>query len=230
MTASFEVFFIISFLIVIHETGHFLSAKFLGVEVDKIYIYPLGGISKFNMPLNISILKEFIILIFGPIFQVIASIILIIIMPSEKELILIYHYSILFFNLLPIYPLDGGKIVNLLLSLFIPYKTSLKISVYLSYTFLLLIVFSVKKFTINILCMLILSIILITKENKRIVHMYNKFILERYLNKYHFKKCTIVNNLNKFYRNKRHLIKERDNYYLESEYLIKKYQKNDKNR
>ena len=31
----------------IHELGHFLSAKLLKVEVNKIYLYPLGGISKF---------------------------------------------------------------------------------------------------------------------------------------------------------------------------------------
>lgn len=182
------------------------------------------------MPLNFSNLKEFLILISGPIFQIIASFILINIFNLEKDLVLVYHYGILFFNLLPIYPLDGGKIVNLFLSNFIPYKLSLKISIYFSYLFLLLIIFLKKSITINILVMTILGIILITKEKKRINYLHNKFILERYLNNYNFKKSTIVKNINNFYKNKRHLIEEEGNYYLENDYLQKKYKKIIKNR
>lgn len=177
------------------------------------------------MPLNTSPIKEFIILIAGPLFQVFASLILIKVMPLDTKLILVYHYGILFFNLLPIYPLDGGKIINLFLSVFIPYKLSLKISIYISYLSLLVIIFLKKNITINMLVMIVLSIILITKEKRKINHIYNKFILERYLNNYSFKKTCIIKNINNFYRNKRHLIAEKGNYYLEKEYLLKKYQK-----
>ena len=52
-------------------------AYILKIKVDKIYIYPLGGISKFDMKLNISPLKEFLVLIAGPITQNIAYILLI---------------------------------------------------------------------------------------------------------------------------------------------------------
>ena len=69
LTASYKYFIIISSLIVIHELGHFLTAKVLNLEIDKIYIYPLGGISRINMPLNISIYKELLVLIMGPLFQ-----------------------------------------------------------------------------------------------------------------------------------------------------------------
>lgn len=182
------------------------------------------------MPLNFSIIKEFLILLAGPIFQFIASFLLIITLPLDKELILAYHYGILLFNLLPIYPLDGGKIVNLFLSLFIPYKLSLKYSIYFSYIIIIIILFIKRNFTINILIMTILSVILITKEKRKINHIYNKFILERYLNNYHFKKSKIINNINHFYKNNRHIVKVDGKYYLEKDYLSKKYQKNTKNR
>lgn len=177
------------------------------------------------MPLNTSLIKEFIILVAGPLHQVFASIILIKIMPLDKNIIMLYHYGILFFNLLPIYPLDGGKIVNIFLSIFIPYRLSLKISIYISYLSLLIVILIKRSLTINIIVMTVLSIILITKEKQKINHIYNKFILERYLNNYNFKKTCIIKNINNFYRNKRHLIKDRGNYYLENEYLAKKYQK-----
>ena len=58
-------------------------AYLLGIKIDEIYIYPLGGISKFNMDLNISIKKELLILINGPLFQYLAYLILLIIMPNR---------------------------------------------------------------------------------------------------------------------------------------------------
>ena len=198
-------------------------AYLLGVEVDKIYIYPLGGISKFNMPLNISIKKEFLILISGPLFQFVAYFILNIIF-NDKELIKTYHLGILVFNLLPIYPLDGGKLINLLLNCFVPYKLSLKIIIYISYIFTIL-VFFINNISINLIITIGLLTILIIKEHKKINYKYNKFLLERYINNYKFKNSIIINNINNLYRSKRHIIKLNNKYYLEKEYLSKKYKK-----
>jgi len=199
-------------------------AIFFKIEVKEIYIYPLGGISKFNMDLNINPVKEFIILIMGPIFQMLAYYILLIILPSNKEIITIYNYSILGFNLLPIYPLDGGKIIKLLLDSIISYKRSLKITIYTSYIVLLIIILK-SNITINLIIMSSLLIFIITKEYKKINYYYQKFILERYLNNYKFKKSKIINDGNNFYRNRKHLIKNNDKYYLEREYLEKLYKK-----
>lgn len=182
------------------------------------------------MPLNTSSLKEFLILIAGPIFQILGSLILIYFLPLNKELILTYHHGILLFNLLPIYPLDGGKIINLFLSLFIPYKLSLKLCIYLGYFLIITIFIYQKSLTINLIVMVILTLILITKEKQKINFIYNKFILERYLNDYKFRRSKLINSSDNFYRNHRHIIKENGNYYLEREYLSKKMQKNAKNR
>ena len=72
--------------------GHFLTAKLLKVEVDKIYLYPLGGISKFNLELNSSQIIELLILIAGPIFQFLAALLLTILLPNYIELVKIYHF------------------------------------------------------------------------------------------------------------------------------------------
>jgi stage IV sporulation protein FB len=203
-------------------------ASFLGIKTDKIYIYPLGGISKFDMPLNINPKEELLVLITGPLFQVLAYFILILILPKNKELIEIYHYSILIFNLLPIYPLDGGKLLNLFISSFIPYKLSLKLVIFISYLITLILVINLH-LNINILVMIIFLLILITKEKLKINYIYNKFILERYLNNYKFKKTKIITNLNNFYRNNNHLIKENATYYTEKEFLEKNFKKFKKN-
>ena len=200
-----------------------MTAKILGINVKYIYIYPLGGISKFNMLLNDYIWKELLILLAGPLTQNIAYIILINIFNRDREVILIYHLSILIFNLLPIYPLDGGRIVNLLFNIFIPYKKSLQLIIKISYITTLIIFIIQKNITINIIVMLLFLLILIHKEENKVNFIYNKFLLERVMNNYNFKRRKMINNITNFYRNRTHLIKENGKVCEEKEYLTKKY-------
>lgn len=211
-------------LIIIHELGHVLLAYLEKVEIKSIYLYPLGGISKLNIPLNISPLKEIIILIAGPLFQFLAYFILLRLMPTYKEVIKEYHFNILLFNLLPIYPLDGGKLLKILLELFLPFQISYKVTIYIGYIVTLIIFLSIKSKRINAFLLLLFLIVIITKEKNKKEILYEKFLLERYLNSFHFPKSKIINNEKRFYRNSRHLIKENEKYYLEREYLEKKYQ------
>lgn len=216
----------ITFLIVIHEIGHLLLAYLLGGEVLKIYIYPLGGISKFRFDLNISIFKEFLILIFGPIFQFIAYYILINILKDYYSLITAYHYGILFFNLLPIYPLDGGKIVNLLLSVFISYKNSLFYTIFISFIMLMILLitgFFYNYLTLNFIVIILFLLYKMIFEYRQINFLYERFLLERYLNRYNFKRSSIVFGIDSFKRDRRHLVKIDDKYYLEHDLLEKKY-------
>lgn len=226
LTASFIPFFIITVLIIIHELGHFIAAKAMNIEVKKIYLYPFGGISKFYLPLNTEIKKETFILAMGPIFQIIAKELLLFILPKYKEMILIYHYGILFFNLLPIYPLDGGKLLNLLLSKFIAYKKSLNISIIISYlTIIVVFLINIKNINLNLCIIVVFLIYKVTKEKRQINYFYEKFLLERYLGQYNFKKSKLIQNKDEFYRNKRHLLKIDEKYYLEKDFLAKIYKK-----
>lgn len=177
------------------------------------------------MPLNINKYKELLILIAGPLFQFIAYILLLNIFSEYSKMINYYHFNILVFNLLPIYPLDGGKIINILLSEFIPYKKSLQLSIKLSYLIIVIFLFYLEQKYINIIIMELLLVILIYNEYKKIDYIYNKFLLERYLKKYNFKKINIINNINNFYRDRRHIVKNNEKYYKEYDFLIKKYKK-----
>lgn len=143
----------------------------------------------------------------------------------------VYHYGILIFNLLPIYPLDGGKLLNLIFSLFIPYIHSLNLSIIISYiTVFLLLINNINRLKINTIIMVIFLLIKVYLEQNQINYIYEKFILERYLNNYKFKKSKLINNSKHFYKNNRHIIRQNKQYLLEKEYLQKKYQKNLKKR
>ena len=220
-------FIIIIILLFIHELGHFISAYLLGVEVLKIYFYPYGGISTFKMDLNESPLKEFVILIMGPIFQFIAYFLLIKIsfFSNYIEIIKVYHFSILFFNLLPIYPLDGGKLLNIIFNLKFSFKKSFLFSIYFSYilVFIIFIIIFPNFLKINLILMIILLLYKINEEYKKRNYYFEKFLLERYLNNYHFKKKKEVNNIDEFRKRYNHYIRKNNFYYTEKEILRKKF-------
>ena len=226
LSASFMQVIIIFSLIIVHELGHLLMAKILKIEIDKIYIYPLGGITKLNMNLNTNPLQESLVLLAGPILQLVFYAIYQLILPEYQSLIEFYNYQILFFNLLPIYPLDGGKILNIIVSSKVPYKLSLKYSIFISYILLIIIILNnINNLKLNLLIMIFLLLYKLIREGSNIQTLYNKFLLERYLHNYKFKDTVIINDINEFHRNKSHIIKEKGKYWREKDFLNKKYQK-----
>lgn len=217
-------FIIISILIIIHELGHIIIAKLLHIKLEKIYIYPLGGISKLNIPINYSQVKELLIILAGPIFQTMASKYLKVLLPNYQNIIKLYHIRILVFNLLPIYPLDGGKILNLILTNKIPYKKALNISVFLSYlTTIIFFIINIQTIKINTITITIFLLKKITQEKNKINIYYEKLLLEKNFYNKKYKETKIIKKSSDFYRNKHHIILENDKYYLENEYLAKKY-------
>lgn len=226
LTAKFKMILIISFLLLIHECGHFFTALFLKWPTDKIIFYPFGGISKFSHCINCSIREEVLVLLMGPIMQIIGYYILVSldIFTNYYQDITTINYSILIFNLLPIYPLDGGRLFHCFICYFTSYNLSFKIIYLLSY-FLLAIILLIFIYnpSLNLILVFILLLIKLVKEQKITNYYKEKFLLERYLYNYKFKKSKIVSDENSFKRDYHHLLKINKKYLLEEEYLKNKY-------
>ena len=71
VTGNFNYFLGYFSLLFIHEIGHSITGIILGYKLEKIVFYPLGGVTVFNFPINIPLKKELLILIMGPIMQII---------------------------------------------------------------------------------------------------------------------------------------------------------------
>ena len=125
----------ITSLLLIHELGHYTAAKLLKFKVLKIVIYPFGGITKIHDLINKDINEEILVATSGVIFQFIFYLIIVylnhinIIRDYTLNIYTLYNNQIIFFNLMPIYPLDGAKIINLLLSKFFNYNLSNKLTI-----------------------------------------------------------------------------------------------------
>jgi Zn-dependent protease len=148
-------------------------------------------------------------------------------------MIINYHYSLLFFNLLPIFPLDGSKLINIILSKFISFKKSHIIMIYVSYIFLIISVISLKYISIGVNIYLLLGLLAIKTidESKKHKDICNKFLLERYLYNFYFKTTKIIkgNKIYKMMRDKMHLFIIDNKEVTEKEMLKKRYNINKKN-
>ncbi len=163
----------------------------------------------------------------GPLFQIIFYIIFFNVINSNYlDMFKQYNYLILIFNLLPIYPLDGGKLLNLLFNKYFSFKWSFMLSSFLSIIiFLVVIIFLVNLKLINTLNLVILLFLLfnIFKELRNINYYWGKFLVERLINNYDFKKEKYISSLRKMKRDYYHYIFAENKYELEKEYLKKKY-------
>ena len=184
-----KVGLIIFFIILLHELGHVIFIKLYKYKIESITIYPFGGVTKIYKDINTPIKREILIASGGIIIQLILFIVIYLIPLSNQTKILFYEYniSIILFNILPIIPLDGSIICTSILNKFFSFKKSYYISIIISIIALILYLLSNYWFSLNNYLISLLFIIKIYYAYKNYKYIFNKFLLERYLNKYEFK-------------------------------------------
>ncbi|MCI7084004.1 MAG: hypothetical protein MR938_04870 [Tenericutes bacterium] len=205
-------------IIFIHESGHYTFSKIVDFKYSEIIIYPFGGITNYNEDLNVSSNKELFTLIGGITFQLLFVYLIFIL--YQNNYVTYHTYNIInninkiliSFNFLPILPLDGGKLINIILDKIFSYKLSFKISIIISIIFTLIFLISKRTYLSLLLTIFLIKCIIIEINNLK--YKYNKFVLERYLNNYNFKRIKIINNINNL---------KRDNYHIINNMLEKKY-------
>ena len=211
LAGYFEIVVLCLFIILVHEMGHFLSATLMGLNVKNVKIFMFGGVTTLNESLNLSIYKEIIMLLFGPITQIIFVYIIYLFYKNGLvssitfQKVSVINKVLLSFNLLPILPLDGGKLLNNLLDIILPLNLSHLISIIVGFISLPL-VFLVFNKLLGVLIFVQLFVHLI-EEVKFHKYKLTYLLLERKTNDINFKKSIKIKNIKGVYRNK--------NYFLE---------------
>ena len=141
ITKQLGLYLIFMIFAIIHEFGHLLVGIILGFKPKKIELLPTGVCANFYINLedynkkvkkaNRLVVKKIIITIAGPvtnfIFALIFSILKIKYGNISTEILVYSNIIIGLFNLIPIYPLDGGRIVKYILHLKSGLKNSYKL-------------------------------------------------------------------------------------------------------
>ncbi len=129
-------------LVTLHELGHSFAAQYFGYPVKQIVLSPLGGVAQL-MEMPEKPIQEFIVAVAGPAVNVVIAILMGLValgagLPLFNPLLVsggavgfglealfsyIFFYNILLavFNLLPAFPLDGGRIFRSMLALKLDY-------------------------------------------------------------------------------------------------------------
>ncbi len=196
----FKNIIIIFFIIFIHELGHLFFIKIFRYPVKKITIFPFGCLVHINQKINIPIINSLLIAWGGIISQLLLILIVSInrsLFSDYYNLFIMYNFAIIIFNLLPIYPLDGHKILNCILNYFFSYAKSLKISFYISLfgiTLMLLYTFWSNNRNYLVIIFVTSEVITMIKNNHL---MLNKFYMERLSDDYFYNKISYMKKLNK---------------------------------
>lgn len=177
----------------------------LKLKVKEINIYMFGGVTILNEDLNLPIYKEILFLVMGPVLQILFVFLIKIfytlgyVNTLTFDKIIIINKFLLAFNLLPILPLDGGKLLNNILDYFLPYKLSHKITIIISILFIpFIFIFNNKLLGILLIIFLLYKLYIEINNNK---HKLNKLLLERKIKLYKFKKLRRINSLEEVKRN-----------------------------
>lgn len=157
ITSQIEIYMTLMIFAIIHELGHLLMGLILGFKTEEIKLSPVGLQVKFKISseeYNIKInkgnslcIKRAIIALAGPITNLVIAVIVIILEKIITNLqntyiyqILIYsNFLIAMFNLIPIYPMDGGRVLNEIIKLFWGNKVAYKITYIVSKTVLIVL-------------------------------------------------------------------------------------------
>ena len=205
LAGYFEYTFLTIIIIIVHEMGHFLTGYFLKLKVKEISLFMFGGVTIFDEDLNLNIFKELLVVVMGPVVQMLFYMIVYylytkgFVSVNTMKKVSTINLILLEFNLLPILPLDGAKILNNILDLILSYDLAHKVSLAVSFLALPLVFLFDNKLII-ILVFVSLLVRLFEEINWHKFRI-NKLLLERKLKGIKFKKIREFESLTKVKRN-----------------------------
>ncbi len=140
--AAGRVFFILLLFlcVVLHEFGHAFAAKAFGINTPDITLLPIGGVARLErMPEKPG--QELVIALAGPLVNVVIALGLSVAIgwrsaagvevfesPNLLTQLLAINVLLVLFNLLPAFPMDGGRVLRALLATRFSYARATQIA------------------------------------------------------------------------------------------------------
>lgn len=138
--------------VLLHELGHALAARRYGIQTREIVLLPIGGVARLErMPEKP--VQEVVVALAGPGVNVMlatglaAALLAMGVTPEQAveradkgmlEFLLFANLAMLLFNLIPAFPMDGGRVLRAVLAMTMPYTRATRIAAQVGQGFALL--------------------------------------------------------------------------------------------
>jgi Zn-dependent protease/CBS domain-containing protein len=146
--AAAGVLFILTLFacVLLHEFGHALAARAFGIPTPDITLLPIGGVARLQrMPDKPW--QELVVAIAGPLVNVVIAAALIFLLDRRADFedlgrlqmpeidllakLASVNISLVLFNLIPAFPMDGGRVLRSLLAMALPYSRATQIAAWI---------------------------------------------------------------------------------------------------
>jgi stage IV sporulation protein FB len=121
-------------VVLVHEISHVIAALYLGMVVETIKLFPFGGVVGIRGNEAYSVKKEILVSLPGPAVNFILAVLVWAVqglgIGNKEYLSFILKTTVLmgFFNLLPILPLDGGRMFRAFLARYTGYFSATRVT------------------------------------------------------------------------------------------------------
>jgi Zn-dependent protease len=149
LTGAIEgVLFILALFacVLLHEFGHAFAARGFGIETPDITLLPFGGVARLNR-IPETPWQELVVAIAGPLVNVVIAAVLILVIHTSAGLeqleylesprvellakLTTVNVMLVLFNLIPAFPMDGGRVLRALLAMAMPYVRATQIAAWI---------------------------------------------------------------------------------------------------
>ncbi|WP_353855066.1 M50 family metallopeptidase [Bacillus sp. Bos-x628] len=179
-------------IVSVHELGHASAACYYQWRMRQIFLLPFGGAVEVEEHGNRPLKEELAVILCGPLQHLPLQLFAWMLMEASflsyeiYTVFTFYNMAILLVNLLPIWPLDGGKLFFLLLSAFYPFQRAHALAlkgslVFFSLLAVGLICFAPLQFNGWVLLTFLAHSLVMEYRQRHYVRV--RFLLERYYGK-----------------------------------------------
>jgi Zn-dependent protease len=132
--------------VLLHEFGHAFAARGFGIATPDITLLPFGGVARLNR-IPDTPWQELVVAIAGPLVNVVIAAVLIFVIHTSAGLeqleylesprvellakLTTVNVMLVLFNLIPAFPMDGGRVLRALLAMAMPYARATQIAAWI---------------------------------------------------------------------------------------------------
>jgi Zn-dependent protease len=132
--------------VLLHEFGHALAAREFGIQTPDITLLPIGGVARLSR-IPDKPWQELVVAIAGPLVNVVIAAALTFAIHGSTEILQIdrlenprielldalrsINVMLVLFNMIPAFPMDGGRVLRSLLAMVMPYTLATQIAAWI---------------------------------------------------------------------------------------------------